>query len=413
MLSVSLTRLQRRLVALSRFGGLLGGGVTRPAWSPQHEEARAWLITEMRGAGLATWVDPAGNTFGSLGATALASDRPAVLTGSHIDTVPEGGMLDGALGVIAGLECLEVLAETKTAHQRPLAVAAWTDEEGRYGSLFGSRAFCGKLDGASVVDMAAVDGERLADVMTRAGFDARRAPEAKAPAGSVAAYVELHIEQGPRLEESGVQIGVVEAIVGVRRSRIVFRGQADHAGTTPMERRRDAFLAAADYALRAREHVVTRGTNRSVTNIGVVHVHPGASNIVPGRAELVHEMRDPDVAVLERLWQECRGLADSVARERQIAVDVVPMSATVPALAAPRVQASIEAACRSLGLTSQRMYSAAGHDAQNLAAITDMGMLFIPSKGGRSHRVDEMSDWDAIERGANTLLHTLLTLARA
>src|SRR5437899_2186893 len=291
MLSVSLTRLQRRLVALSRFGGLLGGGVTRPAWSPQHEEARAWLITEMRGAGLATWVDPAGNTFGSLGATALASDRPAVLTGSHIDTVPEGGMLDGALGVIAGLECLEVLAKTKTAHQRP--------------------------------------------------------------------------------------------------------------------------LAAADYALRAREHVVTRGTNRSVTNIGVVHVHPGASNIVPGRAELVHEMRDPDVAVLERLWQECRGLADSVARERQIAVDVVPMSATVPALAAPRVQASIEAACRSLGLTSQRMYSAAGHDAQNLAAITDMGMLFIPSKGGRSHRVDEMSDWDAIERGANTLLHTLLTLARA
>src|SRR5206468_499073 len=295
-----------------------------------------------------------GNTFGSLGATALASDRPAVLTGSHIDTVPEGGMLDGALGVIAGLECLEVLAETKTAHQRPLAVAAWTDEEGRYGSLFGSRAFCGKLDGASVVDMAAVDGERLADVMARAGFDARRAPEAKAPAGSVAAYVELHIEQGPRLEESGVQIGVVEAIVGVRRSRIVFRGQADHAGTTPMERRRDAFLAAADYALRAREHVVTRGTNRSVTNIGVVHVHPGASNIVPGRAELVHEMRDPDVAVLERLWQECRGLADSVARERVprrldniVADDCQVMAARGPLLGEPR--AALRLACHSPG----------------------------------------------------------------
>src|SRR5437867_13234275 len=212
MLSVSLTRLQRRLVALSRFGGLLGGGVTRPAWSPQHEEARAWLLAEMRGAGLATWVDRAGNTFGSLGATALASNRAAVLTGSHIDTVPEGGMLDGALGVMAGLECLEVVAETRTAHQRPLAVAAWTDEEGRYASLFGSRAFCGKLDGANVLDMAAVDGERLVDVMARAGFDLRRAAEATAPAGSVAAYVGLHIEQGPRLVESGVQIRVGAAI---------------------------------------------------------------------------------------------------------------------------------------------------------------------------------------------------------
>src|SRR5947209_18284776 len=269
------------------------------------------------------------------------------------------------------------------------------------------------LEGARLDEMAAVDGVRLVDAMARAGFDAQRAPQARVPPGSVAAYVELHIEEGRRLEEAGIPIGIVEAIVGVRRSRVIFLGQADHAGTTPMERRRDAFLAAADYALRVREHVVTRGSKASVTNFGVVHVHPGASNIVPGRAELVHEMRDPDVAVLERLWQECRGLADSVARERQIVVDVVPMSATVPALAAPRVQASIEAACRTLGLTSQRMYSAAGHDAQNLAAITDMGMLFIPSKSGRSHRVDEMSDWDAIERGANTLLHTLLTLARA
>src|SRR5881296_3143913 len=206
MLSVSLKRLQRRLVTLSGFGGLPGGGVTRPAWSPQHEEARAWLLAEMRQAGLATWVDPAGNTFGGLGATAVAGDRPAVLTGSHIDTVPEGGMLDGALGVIAGLECLEVISETRSGHERPLAVAAWTDEEGRYGSLFGSRAFCGRLDPAAIPSMAAVDGDRLVEAMGRAGFDAHRAPEAAAPPGGVAAYVELHIEQGARLEEAGIPI---------------------------------------------------------------------------------------------------------------------------------------------------------------------------------------------------------------
>jgi beta-ureidopropionase / N-carbamoyl-L-amino-acid hydrolase len=411
MLSVSSARLQSRIAALARFGALPGGGVTRTCWSPAHEEARAWLLGQIKTAGLTPWVDPAGNVFGGLGLAALDTARPAVLTGSHIDTVPEGGILDGALGVLAGLECLETIREAGEAPGKPLGVVAWSDEEGRYGSLFGSRAFCGRLEAAAIPALAAVDGERLVDAMRRAGFDAMRAPEAAAPAGSVDAYVELHIEQGARLEEAGIPIGVVETIVGVRRARVIFLGQADHAGTTPMERRRDAFLAAADYALKARELVVTRGGPRAVTNFGVVHVHPGASNIVPGRAELVHEMRDPDSGVLERLARDCAELAQEVARARAIAVEIRPMSATTPAPCAPRVQAAIEAACGALGLRQQRLYSAAGHDAQNLAAVTDAGMVFIPSRGGRSHRVDEMSDAEAIERGANVLLHALLRLA--
>jgi N-carbamoyl-L-amino-acid hydrolase len=409
--TVSRERLEARINTLARIGGLPGGGVTRPAWSPQYEEARRWLMGEIDKAGLAGWVDPAGNTYGGLDADRFGADRPVVLTGSHIDTVPEGGFLDGALGVVAGLECLHTIRERKLAHRLPLAVAAWIDEEGRYGSLFGSRAFASGLDTARVSEMTAVDGERLVDVMRRAGYDPARVGEAKVAAGAVAAYVELHIEQGPRLEEVGVPIGVVEAIVGVRRTRLIFHGQADHAGTTPMERRRDAFLGAAAYALRARDLVVSRGSAASVTNIGVVYVHPGASNIVPGRAELVHEMRDPNPEVLERVWNDCRAAAEEIARERGLRVQVVPMSATPPAWCAPRVQSAIEAVCGTLGLASQRMYSAAGHDAQNVAAIADTGMIFIPSKGGRSHRVDEMSDWDAIERGANVLLHTLLALA--
>ena len=411
MLAVSSARLQSRIAALARFGALPGGGVTRSCWSPAHEQARAWLLGEMKSAGLTPWVDAAGNVFGGLGLASLDRARPAVLTGSHIDTVPEGGILDGALGVLAGLECLETIGAGGQAPRKPLAVVAWSDEEGRYGSLFGSRAFCGRLDAAAIPTMAAVDGERLVDAMRGAGFDALRAPEAKAPAGSVDAYVELHIEQGARLEEASVPIGVVDTIVGVRRARVVFHGQADHAGTTPMDRRRDAFLAAADYALKARDLVVTHGGPRAVTNFGVVHVHPGASNIVPGRAELVHEMRDPDAGVLERLARECAALAEDVARARAITVEIRPMSATTPAPCAPRVQTAIEAACSALGLRQQRLYSAAGHDAQNLAALTDAGMIFIPSRGGRSHRVDEMSDADAIERGANVLLHTLLRLA--
>ena len=412
MMSVSTTRLQRRLESLARFGGLPGGGVTRRAWSEVHEEARTWLIAEMRGAGLTTWVDAAGNTFGGLGADAIVPQRPVVLTGSHIDTVPEGGMLDGALGVIAGLECLQVIREKQAVSARPLAVAAWSDEEGRYGSLFGSRAFCGRLDVAALPALIATDGERLVNAMARAGFDAARAPEARVPDGAVHAYVELHIEQGPRLDEAGVPIAVVDSIVGVRRTRLLFTGQADHAGTTPMERRRDAFLAAADYALKAREHVVERGGGRSVTNIGVVSVHPGVSNIVPGRAELVHEMRSPEAETLEGLALACEALAREIGERRRIGVEIRRMSATMPVTCSPKVQSAVEAACKQLGLGWKTLYSAAGHDAQNLALITDSGMLFIPSRGGKSHRVDETSDAAAIERGANVLLQTLLTLAR-
>ncbi|MGH7276659.1 MAG: Zn-dependent hydrolase [Candidatus Rokuibacteriota bacterium] len=412
MIAISAPRLRSRIEALARFGALPGGGVTRPAWSPEHEKARAWLLDEMRGAGLEAWVDPAGNVFGGLGTRALGGERPVVLTGSHIDTVPEGGILDGALGVLAGLEVLQTIREAKAAHHRlPLAVAAWSDEEGRYGSLFGSRAVCGMLDLLRVEDMVAVDGERLVDAMARAGFDCGRVGEARLPAASVSAYAELHIEQGARLEEAGIPIGVVTSIVGVRRARVVFIGQADHAGTTPMDRRRDGFLAAAEYALKARDLVVKHGGGRSVANVGVVSVHPGVTNIVPARGELVHELRGPDPGTLARLDRRCTSLARRVARRRGVEVEIRPMSATTPAICAERVQAAIEAACAQLGLASTRLYSAAGHDAQNLAAITDAGMIFIPSKGGRSHRVDEMSDWDAIERGANVLLHTLQALA--
>ena len=411
MTAISLPRLRSRIETLARFGALPGGGVTRSCWSPAHEEARGWLIAEMKAAGLTTWVDGAGNTFGATGVDRFSPENPAVVTGSHIDTVPEGGILDGALGVVAGLEAVQTIREAGASHRRPLVVAAWSDEEGRYGSLFGSRAFCGMLDATKIPDMTAVDGERLVDAMARAGFDPARVPEAVAPRGAVDAYIELHIEQGPRLDEAGIPIGVVEAIVGVRRSRVVVMGQADHAGTTPMERRRDAFLAAADYALKARDLVVKKGGGRAVTNFGVVYVHPGASNIVPGRTEMVHEMRSPEPPILESLFRACNGLARRIAKKREVGIEIRPMSVTTPALCAPRVQAAVEKASDALGLAWQRLYSAAGHDAQNLTAITESGMVFIPSLGGRSHRVDEMSSWDAIERGGNVLVGALLTLA--
>ena len=406
MLKISLPRLRRDLTALARFGALPGGGVTRPAWSPAHEEARTWLLAQLKETGLEPSVDPAGNTFGRLGDGAAA-----ILTGSHIDSVPEGGTLDGALGVLAALECLRTIREAGLRPKRPLAVVAWSDEEGRYGSLFGSRAFTGKLDPAKIPEMQASDGERLVDAMQRAGFNALESPRAAADPGSVAAYVELHIEQGPHLEAKGIPVGVVEGIVGIRRNRIVFQGEPDHAGTTPMARRKDAFLAGAEYALEAREHVVRRGSGRSVTNFGVVEVRPGVTNIVPARAALLQEMRELDGKILGRLDRECASLAKRIARRRGIRVVIERISRNEPARMAPEVQRTIEAAAAELRLRTLRMPSGAGHDAQNLARITKAGMIFIPSRGGRSHRPDEWSDWRAIERGANVLLHKMLRLA--
>jgi N-carbamoyl-L-amino-acid hydrolase len=403
---IDIGRLRQDIEGLAAIGKDPTGGISRPAWSPAHEDARAWLLGRLREAGLATRVDPAGNVFGRLG-----EGTPVVMTGSHIDTVPRGGPLDGALGVLAGLECLRTVAAAAGRPRRALEVAAFTDEEGRFYGFFGSRAMTGSLDRVLAERLTDPTGLALPEAMRRAGFDLARTPEAPRDPREIAAYVELHIEQGPWLEAEGVPIGVVEGIVGIRRFRLTFVGQPDHAGTTPMDQRRDAFLTAAEYATKSRELVVRGGQGRAVTTIGVVEVRPGVPNIVPERAALLQELRDPDPAVLERLASRTLQAARRVARRRGLVLEVEHLMRAEPVRMSPRVQAAIEAAAAGLGLPTRRMPSGAGHDAQVLAAVTDAGMLFVPSQGGRSHRPDEWTDWPAIERGANVLLGTLLRLA--
>jgi N-carbamoyl-L-amino-acid hydrolase len=294
---------------------------------------------------------------------------------------------------------------------RALEVAAFTDEEGRFYGFFGSRALTGSLDGALAARLSDPTGLPLAEAMRRAGFDLERAPAARREPEEIAAYVELHIEQGPWLETEGLPIGVVEGIVGIRRFRLTFVGQPDHAGTTPMDRRRDAFLTAAEYATKSRALVVRHGAGRAVTTIGVVDVRPGVPNIVPERAALLQELRDPDPAVLAGLATRTLEAARRVARARGLVLEVEHLMRAEPVRLSPRVQAVIEGAAADLGLPTRRMLSGAGHDAQVLAGVTDAGMLFVPSQGGRSHRPDEWTEWPAIERGANVLLGALLRLA--
>jgi N-carbamoyl-L-amino-acid hydrolase len=408
-LRIDLGRLRGDIEALAAIGKDPTGGISRPAWSPAHEEARAWLLGRLREAGLAARVDPAGNIFGRLGDGAPST--PVVMTGSHIDTVPRGGPLDGALGVLAGLECLRTLAAAGVPLTRALEVAAFTDEEGRFYGFFGSRAMTGSLDRALAARLTDPAGLPLPEAMRGAGFDLARAPEARREPGEIAAYVELHIEQGPWLETVGVPIGVVEGIVGIRRFRLTFVGQPDHAGTTPMDRRRDAFFTAAEYATKSRDLVVRGGQGVAVTTIGVVDVRPGVPNIVPERAALLQELRDVDPARLDGLASRTLQAARRVARRRGLVLEVEHLMRAEPVRMSPRIQAAIEAAAEGLGLPTRRMPSGAGHDAQVLAAVTDAGMLFVPSQGGRSHRPDEWTDWPALERGAHVLLATLLRLA--
>ena len=351
-------------------------------------------------------MDPAGNVFGRLG-----EGTPVVMTGSHIDTVPRGGPLDGALGVLAGLECLRTVAASGRRLARPFEVAAFTDEEGRFYGFFGSRALTGSLDRALAERLADPTGLPLPEAMRRAGFDLAAALTARRDPREIAAYVELHIEQGPWLETEDVPIGVVEGIVGIRRFRLTFVGQPDHAGTTPMDRRKDAFLTAAEYATKSRELVVRSGEGRAVTTIGVVEVRPGVPNIVPERATLLQELRDSDPALLERLASRTLQAARRVARQRGLVLEVEHLMRADPVRMSPRIQATIETTAKELGLGTRRMPSGAGHDAQILAAVTDAGMIFVPSQGGRSHRPDEWTDWPALERGANMLLGSLLRLA--
>jgi N-carbamoyl-L-amino-acid hydrolase len=413
-LRIELSRLRRDLEALARIGRDPAGGLSRPAWSPAHEEARRWLVDRLGEAGLAPHVDPAGNVVGRLdGAPGPGGAPGVVMTGSHIDTVPRGGPLDGALGVLAGLECLRTVREARIALPRALEVVAFSDEEGRFYGFFGSRAMTGSLDLALAGRLGDPAGLSLRDAMRGAGFDLDRAPEARRDARELRAYVELHIEQGPWLEAEGVPIGVVEGIVGIRRRRLTFVGQPDHAGTTPMDRRRDAFFTAAEYATKSRALVVKEGAGRAVTTIGVVEVQPGVPNIVPERTRLLQEIRDVDPPVLDRLARRTLATARRVAKRRGLTLEVEELMRAEPVRMSARVQAAIEAAAGDLGLGVRRMPSGAGHDAQILAAVTDAGMIFVPSEGGRSHRPDESSDWTAIERGANVLLGTLLRLAES
>jgi N-carbamoyl-L-amino-acid hydrolase len=391
--------------ALAAIGATPDGGVARPALGEAHLAARAWFLERARAYGLETRVDAAGNH-----SAVLPGDGPTVLLGSHLDSVPNGGRYDGALGVVAALHVLVALSRGEAPGCAVEAID-FTDEEGTLVGLLGSEALAGSLRADA---LAAPRGgrEALETGLARAGLRRDSLGEARRDPASLAGYLELHIEQGPRLERAGTQIGVVTGIVGSRSFSLGFRGAAAHAGTTPMDARRDAGLAAAAVAVAANE-IVVRDFPDCVATVGDLRLEPGAFNVVPGAAQLALEFRSLDSARLDELESALLERAAREAAARDVELDVEPVGRWQPTELAPRARAAIDLAARTLGLTTTELPSGAGHDAQALAPITPSGMVFVPSAGGISHDAREHTPWRDCVNGANVLLGAALELARA
>ena len=406
MLRINLPRLRKELEELGDIGKTPEGGVWRSSFSESDMEARRWYLSRLEEAGLQHWTDAAGNIYARVG-----DGSPAVVAGSHLDSVPNGGRFDGALGVMAAFECLRRIKEQGVRTKLPVEAVAFTDEEGRFGGFVGSFAVIGTLPYEEIQRRRDLRGLPLADAMRQVGLDPEKIGEARREPRDIKAYVELHIEQGPVLESLHLPIGVVQGIVAGSRTWITFHGRADHAGTTPMAMRKDALLGAAEFSLRVHDMVLSQGSGSSVGTVGVLELKPGGSNIVPESAFLTLDLRDISWDVLQRLLDHVRALAHEIAEKWGLEVTVERMRLSEPAQMSPHLQAVIEEVARDLGHKTHRMNSGAGHDAQVMAKITDSGMIFVPSRHGRSHSPAEFTDWDQIENGANVLLNTLLRLA--
>lgn len=396
-------RVNHHLTDLSRFGANPQGGVSRVAFTEADIAGRRFAMDLMRQAGLAVRIDPVGNIIGERAGS--TQNALPILFGSHIDSVPEGGNYDGDVGSMAAIEVAQTLAERSYRNRHPLHVVIWCDEES---GLTGSRGFIGDLPAAELTSPGR-DGVPLADKIRRIGGDPDRIAEARHLPGSVAAYIELHIEQGAILDELNLQIGIVEGIVGIHHYDVTIHGFANHAGTTPMNRRRNAMLAAAELTL-AVDRIVRSVPGRQVGTVGRLLVRPGAPNVIPGQVDLTVELRDLSTTKIRSLWDQIHAEALEIARKYDTTLDYVLQHTNDPALSDPRIRAVIADAVASLQRTSQLMPSGAGHDAQDLARICPMGMIFVPSEKGISHSPLELTTPQDVTNGANVLLQTILRL---
>lgn len=406
MRSIHADRLHRRLDELAAIGALEGGGVRRLAFTDADRAGRDYVGQWMHDLGLDVRIDALGNI---VGLREGADDGPVVLVGSHTDTVGRGGRFDGALGVLAGLEALQTLDDAGITTRRPVGVASFVNEEGnRFApGIMGSMYVAGALSLEEARAAVGTDGTTLGDELDRTGMagpdDLSTLP--------IHAFVELHIEQGPILEDEGTTIGVVESVQGINWHAFTLSGESNHAGVTPMDARRDAGYVAARIAASVRELGTTIPQQRAT--VGALSVAPGFTNIIPDEATLRIDLRNPDADRLAEARERLLTFAEAAAADENVTLTHEQLSWIDPVQFDPEVVDAIEQAARDLGYSHRRMVSGAGHDAQQMAAVAPSAMLFVPSVGGISHNPDEYTRPEDVEAGANVVLHTLLALAEA
>lgn len=408
-LHIDAARMRADFDALAEIGATPEGGIARTTFSEAHLAARSWFLEAARTAGLVARVDSAANHSAVL--PARDPQARTLLLGSHLDSVRRGGRYDGALGVLCALEVVRSVQDRDLDLPVTLEAVDFTDEEGTLVGTLGSWAMAGQL---SHEVLAAPRGGRdlLVAEFERMGLTEDGVLAALRDPSTLAGYLELHIEQGPVLERAGIDIGIVTGIIGSSSFRLVFEGDARHAGTTPMDARRDAALGAAAFVLGVRE-VVTHDFPGCVATVGDIATEPGSFNVVPGRARLRLECRSLDPVELDELERSLAERAESEAAAFGLEVTVERVGRWEPAPTDGRIRAAFAGAASALGLTTMELPSGAGHDAQALAAITPSGMVFVPSVGGVSHDPTEYTTWEDCVNGANVLLGATVELARA
>lgn len=396
-------RLNRHLTELAGFGSNPEGGVSRLAFSEPDLRGREYAMRLMRSARLEPTVDFAGNIIGRRAGS--GANLPPLMFGSHIDSVPSGGNYDGQVGSMSAIEVAHTLADNDITTRHPLEVVIFANEEG---GKTGSRALSGEVV-AKELGLVTASGYTIGEGIRRIGGNPDRLDEAQREPGSIAAYLELHIEQGDVLNSGGIDIGVVEGIVGIKRWTVTVTGFANHAGTTPMGQRRDALVAGARF-IDAVNRVARDTPGRQVGTVGMIEAHPGAPNVIPGNVELSLEIRDLDMAKIDRLFESMRADAVGIgeATGTEFAFENFYVSRAAPT--DERLRRRIEDAAEELGLSALRMPSGAGHDAQSIALLAPVGMIFVPSVDGISHSPREFTRPEDVVNGANALLHVVLAV---
>ncbi len=402
-LRINNNRLNKHLSELSKFGNNEFGGVSRVAYSDADLNGREFVMKLMKTAGMDVHIDAGGNIIGTL--AGKNNDLPPIAIGSHIDSVPEGGNFDGNVGSMSAIEVAQTLRESKHTLNHPLIVVIFQNEEG---GLFGSKVMTSGLTELEL-ELQSSSGYSIRKGIQRIGGNIDQLEKAKLKKNEWVAYVELHIEQGGILYNENLDIGVVQGIVGIKQWDVMVKGFANHAGTTPMDKRRDALYAAAQYVQAV--HEIGKNTpGKQVATVGKIKSFPGAPNVIPGMVNASLEIRDLDGKKINSIYKNIKSSSENIAKNTGTEFKFKQTINIIPEPTNRRVSWAINQAAQDLQLSSKFMPSGAGHDAQEMAVICPIGMIFIPSKEGISHSPKEYSSPKDIANGANVLLHTVLKL---